>query len=96
MLKHVSQIGWMLVLVIPLALLLASVGGYWLSGRALAPVTQAVAKEGRGVVLYRKFFAFGLIHGFGCAVCVRAFFVDVRFILAGFRQRVLRISHLYI
>jgi heavy metal sensor kinase len=38
--RSLARFGRMLMLVIPLALLLASLGGYWLSGRALAPVTQ--------------------------------------------------------
>ena len=38
--RSLTRFGRMLMLVIPLALVLASLGGYWLSGRALAPVTQ--------------------------------------------------------
>jgi signal transduction histidine kinase len=38
--RSLARFGKMLTLVIPLALVLASLGGYWLSGRALAPVTQ--------------------------------------------------------
>ena len=38
--RSLARFGKMLMLVIPLALVLASLGGYWLSGRALAPVTQ--------------------------------------------------------
>jgi len=38
--RSLTRFGKMLMLVIPLALVLASLGGYWLSGRALAPVTQ--------------------------------------------------------
>ena len=38
--RSLARFGRMLVLVIPLALVLATLGGYWLSGRALAPVTQ--------------------------------------------------------
>jgi heavy metal sensor kinase len=38
--RSLSRFGRMLMLVIPLALVLASLGGYWLSGRALAPVAQ--------------------------------------------------------
>ena len=38
--RSLTRFGRMLMLVIPLALLLASLGGYWLSARALAPVTQ--------------------------------------------------------
>ena len=45
--RSLARFGRMLVLVIPLALLLASVGGYWLSGRALAPVTQIIADARR-------------------------------------------------
>ena len=45
--RSLARFGRMLLLVIPLALLLASVGGYWLSGRALAPVTQIIADARR-------------------------------------------------
>ena len=38
--RSLARFGRMLMLVIPLALVLATLGGYWLSGRALAPVTQ--------------------------------------------------------
>ena len=38
--RSLTRFGRMLMLVIPLALVLATLGGYWLSGRALAPVTQ--------------------------------------------------------
>jgi heavy metal sensor kinase len=38
--RSLARFGRMLMFVIPLALVLASLGGYWLSGRALAPVTQ--------------------------------------------------------
>ena len=38
--RSLARFGRMLMLVIPLALVLASLGGYWLSGRALAPVAQ--------------------------------------------------------
>jgi heavy metal sensor kinase len=45
--RSLARFGRMLVLVIPIALLLASLGGYWLSGRALAPVTQITADARR-------------------------------------------------
>jgi heavy metal sensor kinase len=38
--RSLARFGRMLMLGIPLALVLASLGGYWLSGRALAPVKQ--------------------------------------------------------
>ena len=38
--RSLARFGRMLMLVIPLALVLATLGGYWLSGRALAPVAQ--------------------------------------------------------
>ena len=38
--RSLVRFGRMLMLVIPLALVLATLGGYWLSGRALAPVAQ--------------------------------------------------------
>ena len=45
--RSLARFGRMLMLVIPLALVLASLGGYWLSGRALAPVTQITADARR-------------------------------------------------
>ncbi len=45
--RSLARFGRMLMLVIPLALILASLGGYWLSGRALAPVTQITADARR-------------------------------------------------
>ena len=45
--RSLARFGRMLVLVIPLGLLVASLGGYWLSGRALAPVTQIIADARR-------------------------------------------------
>ncbi len=45
--RSLARFGRMLVLVIPLALLLASLSGYWLSGRALAPVMQIMADARR-------------------------------------------------
>jgi heavy metal sensor kinase len=45
--RSLARFGRMLALVLPLALLLASLGGYWLSGRALAPVAQIIADTRR-------------------------------------------------
>jgi hypothetical protein len=41
--RSLARFGRMLMLVVPLALVVASLGGYWLSGRALATVTQISA-----------------------------------------------------
>jgi heavy metal sensor kinase len=45
--RSLARFGRMLMLVIPLALVLATLGGYWLSGRALAPVTQITSDARR-------------------------------------------------
>jgi heavy metal sensor kinase len=45
--RSLARFGRMLVLVIPLGLVLATLGGYWLSGRALAPVAQITADARR-------------------------------------------------
>ena len=45
--RSLARFGRMLVLGIPLALVFASLGGYWLSGRALAPVKQITADAQR-------------------------------------------------
>lgn len=45
--RSLARFGRMLMLVIPLALVLASLGGYWLSGRALAPVAQITSDARR-------------------------------------------------
>ena len=45
--RSLARFGRMLMLVIPLALGLATLGGYWLSGRALAPVIQITSDARR-------------------------------------------------
>jgi signal transduction histidine kinase len=45
--RSLARFGRMLMLGIPLALVFASLGGYWLSGRALAPVKQITADARR-------------------------------------------------
>jgi signal transduction histidine kinase len=45
--RSLARFGRMLMLGIPLALVFASLGGYWLSGRALAPVKQIAADARR-------------------------------------------------
>ncbi len=45
--RSLARFGRMLMLGIPVALVFASLGGYWLSGRALAPVKQITADARR-------------------------------------------------